>query len=284
MKVHPFADRWPMLPEEELADLAADIKNNGLRYPIVLAKTNGEDMIIDGRNRLRACQIAGVKPDFERLDGEDPVAFIISSNAARRQMTKGALAMVLATQYPEPEEVGRGKKGFVAKQFPMVTKSKLSIARAVIAYAPELVEAVIHGGKSLDSAYEIAVDRKNGAASDEQKMERLRREAPDLAELVVEERMTAGEAIAALNKRIEDHENEQRTATFLLHQTLSGINPRTKPPDEWADEMLELIDERHWPNKATADLSVECLKACAAALNIFVQKWEEQYGKQRKEK
>jgi hypothetical protein len=52
-----------------------------------------------------------------------------------------ALAMVVATQYPKPEEVGRGKKGSVAKQFPMVKKARLAEARTVIAYAPELVDA-----------------------------------------------------------------------------------------------------------------------------------------------
>jgi hypothetical protein len=46
-------------------------------------------------------------------------------------MTKGAIAMVCAKAFPEPEEVGRGKKGFAAKHFPMVTKDKLSCARTV---------------------------------------------------------------------------------------------------------------------------------------------------------
>jgi len=53
-------------------------------------------------------------------------------------LAKRALAMVVATQYPKQEEVGRGKKGFVAKHFPMVSKDKLSMARTVIAYALEL--------------------------------------------------------------------------------------------------------------------------------------------------
>jgi hypothetical protein len=76
------------------------------------------------------------------------IAFIISSNAARRQMTKGALAMVVATQYPTPEDVGRGKKGVVATQFAMVSKDKLSHARTVLAYSRELALAVLTGPKS----------------------------------------------------------------------------------------------------------------------------------------
>jgi disulfide oxidoreductase YuzD len=48
LKVHPLIDLFPMMSEEELADLAEDIKANGLIYPIVI----DGDVLIDGRNRL----------------------------------------------------------------------------------------------------------------------------------------------------------------------------------------------------------------------------------------
>jgi ParB-like chromosome segregation protein Spo0J len=83
-----------MLPGDELAALAADIKQNGLRFPIVL-DAEGKTLI-DGRNRLKACEIAGVEPRFERLNGEDPKAFIVSANLARRDMSKGQKAIALA--------------------------------------------------------------------------------------------------------------------------------------------------------------------------------------------
>jgi ParB-like chromosome segregation protein Spo0J len=57
--VHPIADLFPMMTDEELANLAADIKANGLIHPVVLDK-NG--VLLDGRNRDRACQIAGIEP------------------------------------------------------------------------------------------------------------------------------------------------------------------------------------------------------------------------------
>ena len=57
---------------------------------------------------------------------------ILSNNVARRQMTKGALAMAVALIYPKPEDVvPSAKKVLVAEQFPMVPKARLSEARLV---------------------------------------------------------------------------------------------------------------------------------------------------------
>jgi disulfide oxidoreductase YuzD len=44
---HKFADLFPMMQADELDQLVADIKQNGLLEPIVTY----EDKILDGRNR-----------------------------------------------------------------------------------------------------------------------------------------------------------------------------------------------------------------------------------------
>ncbi|MFJ7590836.1 ParB N-terminal domain-containing protein [Streptomyces sp. NPDC097617] len=59
LKVHPFADTLPMLDQDELHDLAESIKTEGLHHPIVL---DPDGVLVDGRNRLAACKIAGVEP------------------------------------------------------------------------------------------------------------------------------------------------------------------------------------------------------------------------------
>ena len=63
MKIHLRAEMFPMMPEEELAELAEDIRENGLIHPIML-DTDGQ--VIDGRNRLAACKLAKVEPRFEK--------------------------------------------------------------------------------------------------------------------------------------------------------------------------------------------------------------------------
>ena len=62
LAVHPATALFPMLADDELEELAASIKARGLRFPIIRDKEG--KTLIDGRNRLVACEKAGVQPDF----------------------------------------------------------------------------------------------------------------------------------------------------------------------------------------------------------------------------
>jgi len=60
LEFHPIADMFPPMEGEEFDAFVADIKANGLLEDIVLF----EGMILDGRNRYRACLAAvGQKKD-----------------------------------------------------------------------------------------------------------------------------------------------------------------------------------------------------------------------------
>lgn len=75
---HPLAEIFPEMKKEELLELVNDIRAHGRHEPIVLF----EGKIIDGRNRYRACKIAGhtfVDANFVQLpSGRDPRAFVIA--------------------------------------------------------------------------------------------------------------------------------------------------------------------------------------------------------------
>jgi ParB-like nuclease domain len=151
--VHPIADLFPMMTDEELADLAADIKANGLIHAIVVDK---DGAIIDGRNRDRACEIAGVEPTTVPFDGDDPRAYIIAANVCRRHLTKGQQAMAVAMIYPVPEKGGRGKKKTMDETSTLFSPKRLQLARTVLAQSPDLAQAVLAGSKLLDAAYDEA--------------------------------------------------------------------------------------------------------------------------------
>src|SRR6266513_2676135 len=95
---HPLADIFPLMQGADFHDLCDDIKKHGLREPVTMFEGN----VLDGRNRWRACESAGVEipPDKIRqfnpaLDG-DPMAWVISINLKRRHLDESQRAYVAA--------------------------------------------------------------------------------------------------------------------------------------------------------------------------------------------
>jgi hypothetical protein len=84
---HPLADIFPLMEGAEFEELVADIKANGQHARIVLK----DGMVLDGRNRYRACCKLGIEPSFacETYSGQimDPAAYVISANIHRRHLT-----------------------------------------------------------------------------------------------------------------------------------------------------------------------------------------------------
>jgi len=66
LKVHPVADFFPLLTGKEFDELCEDIFARGLMNPIVVLA----DVILDGRNRLRACAMSGKVPAFAPYSGQ----------------------------------------------------------------------------------------------------------------------------------------------------------------------------------------------------------------------
>ena len=113
-EVHPAAAVFELLSEPELALLAEDIKARGLIEKITLHK----DVLLDGRNRLRACKLAGVDPRFDewRPKTDDPekeeIDWIVSKNLRRRHLSESQRGMVGADLLPVYEAAA--KKRMVA--------------------------------------------------------------------------------------------------------------------------------------------------------------------------
>ena len=83
-KVHPAAEAFPMMDAEQYAGLLNDIRENGQNDSIVFWC----ELLVDGRNRLKACNELGVEPETCELpEDADPVAYVISANLHRRHLT-----------------------------------------------------------------------------------------------------------------------------------------------------------------------------------------------------
>jgi N6-adenosine-specific RNA methylase IME4 len=154
---HPLADIFPLVTGDEFDELVADIREHGLHEPIVLF----EDKILDGRNRLRGCEAAGVEPRFETYEGGDPLGFVVSLNLRRRHLDESQRAMVAA----KLATLRDGQRADLIKGLPIGRASELlnvgerTVARAreVIEHgAPELIHAVEHGAVSVSAAADVA--------------------------------------------------------------------------------------------------------------------------------
>jgi hypothetical protein len=93
-----------LLGEAELRELAEDVKKQkGLLDPIVLYKAK----ILDGRNRLAACKLAGIDPVYEWISDDDlgasrsPIDYVLSKNMHRRHLTNEQKRAVVAAVFKE---------------------------------------------------------------------------------------------------------------------------------------------------------------------------------------
>jgi N6-adenosine-specific RNA methylase IME4/ParB-like chromosome segregation protein Spo0J len=153
-----LASILPLLDGEDFASLVADIKAHGLREPVIIY----EDMVLDGRNRLRACEAAGVEPTFSVYQGDDPVAYIVSLNLRRRHLDESQRAMVaakLATLKRGNNQHSPIGETSQAKAAELLNVGKRSVERAAEVRdhgAPELVSAVEQCKVSVSAAAAIA--------------------------------------------------------------------------------------------------------------------------------
>jgi ParB-like chromosome segregation protein Spo0J len=200
MNIHPLAEAFPMMTDDELADLAVDIKENGQIHPIIV---DADGTLVDGRNRLRACEIAGVEPLFAPLNGHDVAAFIVSANIARRNLSKGQQAMALALLYPEPERTAPGRKAAVTTllKSQSVHASQLSNARTILRHSIELAHEVRDGRQYFDQALASVKSAEQVSKSRDAQLSELRAKAPDVAALVSDDRLTLEGGIAELRQR-----------------------------------------------------------------------------------
>lgn len=169
-ETHPAADIFPMMEGESFAKLVADIGEHGLMQPIwrvwiddPICVGQRVPRILDGRNRLRACFEACVKPEFRDYDGDDPIAFVVSLNLTRRHLDESQRAMVagrianLGVGRPGTAPVGAVVPQADAAKLLNVSRRGVQRARKVINNAaPEVVAAVERGEVSVSAAAVVA--------------------------------------------------------------------------------------------------------------------------------
>lgn len=191
-EVHPVADLFPMLADDELRELAEDIKQRGLLQPVVL---DAEGRVLDGRNRLAACELAGIEPRFTTGDVRS-VVDVLAFNGQRIELTAGKRA-IIAARASKLE----GLRGSDIARALRISESRVSEARTIVDYAEDLVDRVLDGTMPLIDAYREAQERRTLAEAAKAAKVRIRDEDPDLLALVEDGRLSVDDAMATLDAR-----------------------------------------------------------------------------------
>jgi len=112
-EVHPAASIFPLIEGDDFEELVESVIRSGVQHPIcVMGK-----LLIDGRNRLRAVEVARSKghaiqvPVTQMVDaGQNVSEWIWDTNANRRQMTADGLAMASSAIFPLIEKENEARR------------------------------------------------------------------------------------------------------------------------------------------------------------------------------
>lgn len=144
LQFHELANIFPMMDHDRFMDLVEDVRRNGLHDPIDLY----EGKVLDGRNRYKACLIAGIDVRGYEYTGDDPLKYVLSKNLHRRHMDESQRAMVGANiaNLEKTDTLNRG----TSPDTQICRSEKTSIAQAA--------EAVNVGVRSITSAKKVKAD------------------------------------------------------------------------------------------------------------------------------
>ena len=87
---HPATEIFPMLGEQEYKKLKADILKNGPQAAIILC----DGLILDGRSRYQVCFEEGIEPEYEPINVQNPLAYLVSVNVNRRHLDQTQKAWI----------------------------------------------------------------------------------------------------------------------------------------------------------------------------------------------
>lgn len=208
LKAHPAAELFPMMTEAELVELGADIAARGQLLPILLH----EGKILDGRNRYRACELAGRRPEMmewadwlelseaPKIPPPTPTEWVLSANLHRRHLNESQRGIIAARALPLLE--AEAKKRMAAGG----AKHGKGAPRGAPLPAPEQPEPAKARAKKgtakkkPDRASSAAAKAVGASARTVERAKRVLETRPDLATLIEQGKATLGKAEKAIKK------------------------------------------------------------------------------------
>lgn len=232
--VHPAADIYPLMADEELADLAHDIKARGQLHPILL--TGGQ--ILDGRNRYRACLLAEVEPVTKEWDQQgDPMEVVKSLNSRRRHLTPAQRAAVAAAITAYYEAQGRERKAEGGRNGKPGTKDR---DESTLSLQDESARSVVRAARA-----------EGAGVSATKTLKAIKEKAPEVFELARDGKVDVEDA-KRLAAQPEPERKKEVTRIKRGGKPVKPARPRIRKPKEEPKPMFERLPEDLPPPPAEA--------------------------------
>ncbi len=165
-EIHPAAELFPKMLSDDFEALLQDIRDNGVRLPIVLS---ADGRLVDGRHRHAACKILKIEAPTVVLPTDVEIyAWVISTNLHRRQLSTTQRAIIAARLANMDIGANQHKKEGVPIGTPspsdeislQSSAAMLNVSRRSVARAKQLLDK---GCENLVSAAEDGLIRLSAA-------------------------------------------------------------------------------------------------------------------------
>ena len=254
MEIHEAANVFPMMDQDRLEELAEDIKDNGLQIEIELF----EGKIIDGRNRYKACLLAGVEPLFMEVMPPDPLKYVLSLNLQRRHLDSGQRAFVaLNVEEYEAKAAKRRQSTLNGK-----TQLQANLPEAKGQARDKAAEQLAVGGRSVSDAKAVA--QASPALADLGMAGKL---APSIGAKIARaaesneqltkaaERIEAGEKATKVLKDIVSDNKKAAPKMEGVYQVIYADPPwQYTSGDQHTNETQETVIGNHYPSMSLVDI------------------------------
>jgi hypothetical protein len=148
LTLHPLAELFPPMSDDDYQALKADIARRGQINPLTVQ--GGQ--VLDGRHRWRACFEMGILCHVRDLAaGVDPVDYVVAQNLHRRHLTESQRSMVAG-------KLATLKRGRPSEENAQICTFSIDDAAGLLSVSPRSVnsakQVIEHGSKAMADAVE----------------------------------------------------------------------------------------------------------------------------------
>jgi len=264
---HEAAQLFPLMTQERFSDLVGSIQLSGLLHEIILY----EDKILDGRNRYRACEKAGIAPRFRQHVG-DPYDYVWSANGQRRDLGQDQRYLIWKAAN-EKSDTWRATQNAAKAQ----ADAKRSEKQKGISKAEKEREPTLSGRTSTRAGSKAKASASSTNRGTVERMDKLANERPDLAEKVRTGEIKPTEACRQLKKdevakKIKALPQGQYRVIYAdppwsYNDTRSGLG---SGDDQGGIDRASTAADNHYPTMPTAEIAAMDVKSMAGPDSVLL--------------